>query len=186
MTSDPQADLLRTERYREYLRLLARLQLDPRLQGKVDPSDVVQQTLLKAHQHLAQFRGSTEPELEAWLRRILANTMADAIRHFRLELAVARSIEQSLDESSARLEAWLVAPGSSPERRAHRHEEALRLAEALARLPDDQRLAVELHHLKECPVVEIAALMGKTEASVAGLLRRGLARLRELLTADDG
>jgi RNA polymerase sigma-70 factor (ECF subfamily) len=48
-------------------------------------------------------------------------------------------------------------------------------------LPDDQRLAVELHHLRDTPVAEIAAHLGRTEASVAGLLRRGLQKLRELL-----
>jgi RNA polymerase sigma-70 factor (ECF subfamily) len=170
------------ERYRDYLRLLARLQLDQRLQGKLDPSDVVQQTLLKAHQNREQFRGQTDAELAGWLRRILANTLTDAVRSFRLELGAARSLERSLEESSARLEAWLVAPEESPDGRARRHEQTLAVADALAQLPDDQRTAVEFHHLREMPVGEIATLMGKTEASVAGLLRRGLQRLRELLS----
>ena len=181
MQPEPKAAELPIERYRDYLRLLARLQLDPRLQAKLDPSDVVQQTLLKAHQNLGQFRGHGDAELAGWLRRILANTLTDAVRSFRLEVGAARSLEHSLAESSARLEAWLVAPDESPEGRAHRHEQTLAVADALALLPDDQRTAVELHHLKEMPVGEIAALLGRTEASVAGLLRRGLQRLRELL-----
>jgi RNA polymerase sigma-70 factor (ECF subfamily) len=57
----------------------------------------------------------------------------------------------------------------------------LLLARCLAALPDDQRVAVEMHHLRDLPVSAIAAELGKTEASVAGLLRRGLKRLRELL-----
>jgi RNA polymerase sigma-70 factor (ECF subfamily) len=170
------------ERYRDYLRLLARLQLDPRMQAKLDPSDVVQQTLLKAHQKLEQFRGHTDGELAAWLRRILANTMTDAVRSLRVEVGVVRSLQQSLEDSSARLESWLIARDESPEGQARRHEQTLAIASALARLPEDQRTAVEYHHLKEMSVAEIAKLMERTEASVAGLLRRGLKQLRQILT----
>jgi hypothetical protein len=74
MIRETGADAWPLERYREYLRMLARLQLDSRLQGKLDPSDVVQQTLLKAHAKRDQFRGATEAEFTAWLRQILANS----------------------------------------------------------------------------------------------------------------
>jgi RNA polymerase sigma-70 factor (ECF subfamily) len=169
------------EQYRDYLRLLARLQLDPRLQGKLDPSDVVQQTLVKATQNLGQFRGQTAAELAAWLRRILANTLTDAARKFQHELALEHSLEQALDASSARLEAWLAADQSSPSEQVERQEQLLRLGRALSQLPDDQRVAVELHHLQDASVAEIARHMDRSEASVAGLLRRGLKKLRELL-----
>jgi RNA polymerase sigma-70 factor (ECF subfamily) len=169
------------DQYRDYLRLLARLQLDPRLQSKLDPSDVVQLTLVKAQQHLDQFRGRTEAELAAWLRRILANTLTDAARKFQREVPLAPRMEDSLHESSARLEGWLVADQSSPSEQAMRQEHLLRLAQALGQLPDDQRTAVEWHYLKGGSVAEVAADMGRTEAAVAGLLRRGLKRLRELL-----
>jgi RNA polymerase sigma-70 factor (ECF subfamily) len=172
------------EDFRDYLRLLARLQLDPRLQGKVDPSDVVQQTLVKAHQNRDQFRGRTEAEQAGWLRRILANTLIDAVRKFQRELHLERSLEQAVDASSARLDAWLAVEQSSPSERASRQEQLLRLARALAQLPEDQRTVVELHHLRDAPVADIAAALDKTEAAVAGLLRRGLKKLRELLKED--
>src|SRR5919206_5320889 len=90
------------EDYRDSLHLLARLQLDPRLAGKVDPSDVVQQTLVKAHQNREQFRGNTAAEQAGWLRRILANTLIDAARKFQRELDVQRPLDQAVDASSAR------------------------------------------------------------------------------------
>jgi RNA polymerase sigma-70 factor (ECF subfamily) len=169
------------EEYRDYLHLLARLQIDPRLRGKVDPSDVVQQTLVKAHQHRDQFRGQTAAEQAGWLRRILVNTLVDAARKFGRELDRERPLEQQVNDSSARLEAWLAADQSTPSEAAVRQEQLLRVARALARLPDDQRTAIELHHLRDQPVADIAVSMDRTEASVAGLLRRGLKRLRELL-----
>src|SRR5260370_14818068 len=111
------------QRFRDYLRLLARLHLGDRLRGKVEASDVVQQTLLEAHQKLDQFRGHSDAELAAWLRRLLACTLADVLRaHGRARRDVAR--EQplaALEASSARLEAWLAAEQSSPTERAARH-----------------------------------------------------------------
>lgn len=175
------ADRNPLNQYREYLRLLARLQIDQRLQSKVDPSDIVQQTLIKAHQNLGQFRGQTDWELAAWLRRILSNTMVDAVRKFRVELAHEYSLEQSVEESSARLEAWLQANDSSPSEQVQHQEQLLRMAGALAMLPEDQRCAVELHYLKDEPLEAIALRMGRSLPSVAGLLRRGLKKLRELL-----
>jgi RNA polymerase sigma-70 factor (ECF subfamily) len=172
------------ERYRDYLRLLARLQLSARLQAKLDASDVVQQALLRAHENRAQFRGTGEAEWLAWLRAILANVLAAAARQFAAEardLHRERSLEAQLEESSSRLGGLLVAGHSSPSERAVRGEEFLRLAHALARLPADQQRVVELHHLKGLPVAEIAREMDRTRPAVVGLLYRGLKRLRELL-----
>jgi RNA polymerase sigma-70 factor (ECF subfamily) len=174
------------EQYREYLHLLARLQLDLRLQGKLDPSDVVQETLLKAHQALDLFHGATDAEMAAWLRAILTNTLTDALRRFRAgarNVDQERSLQAALEESSSRLEAWLAAEQSSPQEQAIRQEQLLDLAWALAQLPLDQRRAVELRYLKGCIVAEVASQMDRTKDAVAKLLMRGLARLRSLLDA---
>src|SRR5437763_16550039 len=70
------------ERYRPYLTLLARLQIGRRLQGKVDPADLVQEVFLEAASHYPAFRGETEPELASWLRQILAGCLAHLVRRY--------------------------------------------------------------------------------------------------------
>jgi RNA polymerase sigma-70 factor (ECF subfamily) len=181
-TADPHDRPL--EGYRDYLRLLAQAQLGPRLQAKLDSSDVVQQAILQAHASRAQFRGTTEAEWLAWLRAILANVLAAAARRFDAgarAVARERSLEAELERSSSQLECLLADDQTSPSERAVRGEELLRLARALARLPEDQRRVVELHYLKGLPVADVADQVGRTRPATAGLLFRGLKKLRELL-----
>src|SRR5262249_10918898 len=161
------------ERFREFLSLLARLQLDPRLQGKVDLSGVVQQTLLELHQTFDQFQAWDEAQQAAWLRKALAHNLTDEVRKRRTagrDVGHERPLEAALQRSSARLEAWLAADQTSPSQRAVRQEQLLRLAEALARLPPDQRTAVELHHLRGCTVTEVGRPMNRSDGAVGALL----------------
>jgi len=172
------------ERFRAYLHLLARLQIDPALRNKVDLSGVVQQTMLEAYQAGQPFTDQEEEQQVAWLRKILANNLTDEIRKLNTaarNVALERSLQTALEESSSRLQAWLAADQSSPSQRASRNEDLLRLAEALARLPEDQRRAVELHHLHGYPVAQISVELGRSKGAVGALLFRGMARLRELL-----
>jgi RNA polymerase sigma-70 factor (ECF subfamily) len=177
-------DELVLERCREYLRVLARTQLRPRLQGKFDASDVVQQTLLTAHEKLKQFRGRSQAELYGWLRQILRNHLAAACRQFR---AAARDVarEQPLDTGPAASSGGpgeaLATDRSSPSQRILHQEQLHRLTEALAQLPQDQRLAVELHHLKGLSVAQVAQSLGRSKSAVVGLLFRGLKNLRHFL-----
>jgi RNA polymerase sigma-70 factor, ECF subfamily len=171
-------------RWRDYLSLLAGAHLDPRLRAKIDVSGVIQQTLLEAHQKREALRADHPAQELAWLRRILANNLADELRKLatgKRDLARERSLEGQLGQTSARLEGWLAADQSSPSERAERGEEALRLAEALASLPEAQREALVLQHWHGWSMDEIAGHMGKTRGAVAGLIKRGLQGLRERL-----
>ena len=172
------------ERFRRYLTLLARMQISAGYRRKLDPSDVVNATLFAAHQRADQFRGENDAELAAWLRRILANRLADAFRGLhrdKRDMNRERSLEAAMNESCTRLEDWLVAVQTSPSAKVVQSEQLMRLAWALGELPDDQRDAVELHHLQGRPISELSELLGRSGPSVAGQLRRGLKRLRELL-----
>ncbi|MBS0265449.1 MAG: sigma-70 family RNA polymerase sigma factor [Planctomycetes bacterium] len=171
-------------RYRQYLLLLARIEIDPRQGLHLDPSDVVQQTLLDAYRKRGQFRGTTGAEKAAWLRQILSHHLIDALRAVgrkKRDVSRERSLELEIEESSQRIGKWLTTEQSSPSQKLDQHEQALRLADALAQLPPAQRDALVLQNWNNSSLAEIAEHMGRTPASVAGLLKRGLKRLRELL-----
>jgi RNA polymerase sigma-70 factor (ECF subfamily) len=180
MATDTDLHVQPLEQFRAYLRLLAQLQFPTILRAKLDPSDLVQQTLLRAHQAQGQFRGTSTIEQAAWLRQIFANTLASAVRdHRRAGRDVA--LEQSLNRSSARLEGWLAADQTPPVEAASRNERFLKLADRLAELPEVQREVLLLRYCEGWSVGAIADHLGRTRPSVASLLRRGLAELRELL-----
>jgi RNA polymerase sigma-70 factor, ECF subfamily len=176
------------EAYRSYLTLMARVQLGRDLRGKVDPSDVVQEAFLEAHRDFKQFRGQTEAELLALLRRVLANSLADQIRRHRRtqrrDLRLEEQLAAALDRSSQALERGLAAPDSSPSARAERHEEARRLADALERLPADYRDVLLLRHFQGLTFPEIARRLDKTLDGVKNVWLRGLSRLRGTLEED--
>lgn len=182
--SQPAAELPELNRFRGYLQVLAQIELSPRLRAKVDASDIVQQSLLEAHQGLGAFRGRSEAELAAWLRMILARNLLNTARDYgaakrdvRRELPMAQRIEQS----SVRLDQFLAAQQTSPSQCVLRSERSEKLAVALADLPEDQRRAVILKHFHDWSLAEIAAEMDRTTMAVAGLLKRGLKKLRTLL-----
>jgi RNA polymerase sigma-70 factor, ECF subfamily len=92
-----------------------------------------------------------------------------------------RSLEADLDRSSGGLAVCLAADQTSPSRAAQRNEELLRLADALADLPEPMREVVILKHCRGQTLQQIADQLGKTVPSVASLLRRGLEALRHRL-----
>jgi RNA polymerase sigma-70 factor, ECF subfamily len=197
MTQDPQG-LLREaktgdagalgrllELYRRYLSLLARVQIGQRLQGKVDASDIVQETFLEAHRSFPRFRGDAEAEFVGWLRQILAGNLADLLRRYFAvqgrDVRLEREIQDALDQSSVLLDRALVAAQSSPSQQAVRREQGVLLADGLDKLPDGYREVLVLRHLEGLAFPEIAARMGRSVDSVEKLWMRGLARLRQVM-----
>jgi len=173
------------ELYRNYLELLARLQISRRLRGKIDADDLVQDTLLEAYEAFAQFRGTTEAELAGWLRKILTSNAASLARRFygtqRRDMRLERELADELERSSAVLDRGFIAPQSSPSQHAAKREQAVLLANALKRLPEDYREAIILRQLEGLSFPEVAQRMERSLDSVKKLWMRALTRLQQVL-----
>ncbi|HZY83424.1 MAG TPA: sigma-70 family RNA polymerase sigma factor [Gemmataceae bacterium] len=173
------------EQYRRYLALIANVQIGQRLRGKVDASDLVQETFLEAHRNFGRFRGTSEGELVRWLRQIMAANLADLLRRYLgtqgRDVRLEREIEDAFDRSSVLLDRGLVALGPSPSQLASHREQAVLLADALGELPDDYREVLVLRHLEGLTFPEVAGRMGRSLDSVEKLWMRGLARLRQVM-----
>lgn len=172
------------ELYRNDLRLVARSLIGDALRVKVDASDVVQETFLKAHSDFARFEGSTERELVAWLRRILVRSLSNQVKHHHRQ-ARDRSRQESLDDllerSDRKVELALAARSPSPSEAACRREQAALLVDAVDRLPADYREAFVLRTLEHVPFEEVAARMGRSMGAVRMLWARAVKKLNEML-----
>jgi RNA polymerase sigma-70 factor (ECF subfamily) len=172
------------ELYRNYLLLVARSLIGAALRVKLEPSDLVQETFLKAHREFKQFAGRSEPELVAWLRKILVRSLANQIKHHRRKTRDHQrqeSLEQLLDRSSTTVHRALVSSISSPSVRASRREEAVLLADAIDQLPTDYREAFIRRTLEHVPFSTIAAQMDRSEPAVRMLWARAVKRLTKML-----
>lgn len=163
------------EKYRDYLRLWSRLWMPQKLRKKMDASDLVQDAMLKAVHKAEDFRGSTNGQYKAWLRMILKNTLLDAVKKHRLP---EESIKET-EDSSRRTEKWLAANEPSPDSHVAREELFELLSKFLSELPEDGQEVLVLHYIRGWKVSQIADELGRTRASVAGLVRRGLDQLRK-------
>jgi RNA polymerase sigma-70 factor (ECF subfamily) len=171
-------------RYRNYLSMLARTQIDTFLRARLDPSDLVQETLLEAVRDFRQFAGGTEKELTAWLRKILARNLADQLKRHKTQARDAHrqeSLDVLLDNSSLLAEQALARGISSPSMQASKREEAVLLADALARLPADYRDVLVLRHLQQLKFEEVAERMKRSSGAVRMLWTRALERLQREL-----
>lgn len=176
------------EEFRPYLLILARRQIPAAMQSRLDASDIVQETLLEAHLRREDYRGSWEPnQIGGWLRKLLSGNLIDALRrHGRGMRDVQRewSISQSMEESARGLEMLLIAEQSTPSEVMNRKFMGIAVAQALERLPQQYREAIELRYLHGEKLEEIATKMGRSKLAIAGILKRALATLRDLLKAD--
>ena len=163
---------------------MARALIGQALRVRLDASDLVQETFLKAHRDFAGFLGSTEPELTAWLRQILVRTLANQSKHHRRQGRDYRkheSLEAMLDRSSAAIHRALETPSNSPSAHAVQREQAVRLADALEKIPADYREVFILRNLEHIPFDQIAARMNRSPGAARVLWKRAMDRLSLLL-----
>jgi RNA polymerase sigma-70 factor, ECF subfamily len=182
-TDDALGQLL--ARYGNYLGLLARVQVGRRLQGKVDPADLVQETFLEAHRHFPAFRGQSEPEVAAWLRQIMAGVLSNQLRRYLgtqgRDIRLERELAGELDRSSHALDRGLADPGPTPSKLAAGRERAVLLADALKGLPADYAEVVALHHVEGLSFPEVAARTGRSLDSVKQVWMRALGKIRRVV-----
>jgi RNA polymerase sigma-70 factor (ECF subfamily) len=173
------------EEYRDYLALLAETQIEKRLRRRVSPSDVVQETMLRAHKNFAQFRGASEQELLSWLRQILVNNLAKFVeqhmlaarRDVRREVSLER-LGAALEQSTIRLAALVPDADKSPSVSAQQREEAVILANRLAQLPADYREVLVLRNLQRLAFEEVASRMNRSVGATRMLWLRAIEKLR--------
>jgi RNA polymerase sigma-70 factor, ECF subfamily len=172
------------EHYRNYLRLVARSMISGALCMKLEPSDVVQETFLKAHRDFGQFAGGTERELVAWLRQILVRSLTNQVKHHRRHARDHRrqeSLERLLEQSSLRVQMALASQVPSPSEAASRREQAVLMADAVDRLPHDYREAFVLRTLEHVAFEEVASRMGRSTGAVRMLWARAVKKLNQML-----
>lgn len=172
------------EAFRPYLVVLSRGQIPRSLQRRLDVSDIVQETLLEAHQKRESFEGKNEQSFAHWLRKILHGNLTDAIRsQFRQSRDVSKEqyVSGSLEESAIKLEEWVAADETSPSVQLDRQQRSLQLAAAIEALPEAQRDAIVMRYSRSLRISEIAKEMNRSTVAVAGLLKRATASLRERL-----
>jgi RNA polymerase sigma-70 factor, ECF subfamily len=181
--SDPEKELEKSwsiGRLRPWLTLLAERELPVVLRGRIDPSDIVQQTLLQAWRAERDFQGTTHAERLAWLRAILKNAVRQNQRQFAAKKRGARRECNEADRvaESQNLADLAIEPAASPSGQLIAAEETLALAEALQRLPEDQRRVIELRHFEGMSHQQIAQLMQRSPAAIRMLWVRALRNLR--------
>lgn len=178
------------ETYRNYLHLVARVQIGSPMRPRVSPSDLVQETLVRACERFGQFRGQTEAEFIAWLRTILVHALRSAVRDLaagkrdvRREVSLHAALA-ALENSATPLDRALLSMASSPSRHANRREMSAVIADRLAGLPEHYREVIVMRNLEGQSFEMIAQYMGKSAGAVRVLWVRALRRLQAEMAQD--
>jgi RNA polymerase sigma-70 factor (ECF subfamily) len=178
---------------RARLRRMITWRIDPRLNGRVDPSDVLQDAFLDAQRRLAEYLARPALPFDVWLRLLTGQRLVEAHRqHLGAKMRSAGQ-EVSLGghgdwacASVPSLAAQLVGHLTSPSRAAARAEITARLTRALEeRAPIDREVLV-LRHFDELSNDEVAALLGLQKAAASNRYVRALKRLRDILSSTPG
>ena len=174
---------------RGYLGVVAQAQLDTWLRVKIDASDVVQQTMLEAHRDFARFSGESEKQWLGWLRGILKHNMADFVRCYRgTAKRQARREVRWRDPAASTASPGAPEPAAAvatPSQEAIRMDDELRVAAALAELPDDYREVIALRNFERLAFAEVADRMGRSRPAVQMLWMRALKKLQEALEREE-
>ena len=169
--------------FRPMLLTLAEAMISPALRRDLEASDLVQQTLLEAHCHAELLVKMNAAVIFSWLRSALQHNMQDAIRHLHAKKNdIRRRLPlPELENSWCRLEKVFVDENTSPSEVLQRNEQLCLMLSALQTLPENQRSALILKHLKGHSLKEVAESLQLSESATAGLLHRGRQRLAQCL-----
>ena len=179
------------EMYRQRLRQMIDLRLDRRLRARIDPSDVVQEALTEACQHLDTYLEERPVPFYPWLRQFAFNRLLDLHRHHLLtqKRSAKREVPppEATEGSVVGLADWLIASVSSPSSRVVRAEERDRVHTALLALAERDREILVLRYIEMLSTAETASVLGISEGAVKVRLFRALDRIRALLPpTEDG
>lgn len=170
-------DLL--DAHRDYLRGVAEQLLNPRIAARIDASDVVQQTCLSIHKRIGEFDGEDVAQFVAWLRQVHERNIQNVVRdQLHAQKRAAGRDEPLVDRDVP------AARQTSPSRRAMRGEEAVRLSEALAKLPEDEQQALRLRYLEGRTLGEVCQDMGLTKDALVWLMKRAMKKVKDELDDD--
>ncbi|WP_162657110.1 sigma-70 family RNA polymerase sigma factor [Tuwongella immobilis] len=184
---DPAAVARLLAEYREPLRRVIDLRLDPALARRVDASDIVQDVLLEANQRLTDYLRSPNMPFHLWLRHLAQDRIIDTHRQHRQ--AQRRSIDREqpiqrpawADESSLQLVAQLIDPEQTPASAVIQQELQRRLDLAILRLEDSDRDIIQMRHHEQLSNQEVATILSLTEAAASMRYLRAIRKLRALL-----